>query len=347
MVSVLRSQEKNTSDYGKILPDIVAFFPEASYNEHNRTPRTSPRFRVMCPRGDIFICGDSAMAIQMKEPTTYTEQLAKLKERGCVIENESACCEVLEAVNYYRLSAYVLPFKGVDQRYKDGTTFSKVYRIYEFDRKLRGILFSAVEEVEIFLRSRFAYYHAHKYGATGYLDSSNYSDRHNAEKFNRTLQREIENNKKVLFVKHHLEKYGGVFPIWAVVELFTFGMLSYFYADMITQDKKQLAERLYQTTPKNLTSWLRCCTDLRNVCAHYGRLYYRIFPAIPAGLDLKDAAKRRLWGAVLVLKSLYPNASKWNSEVLSSVHALFDEYAEDIDLYHMAFPADWLERLRK
>ena len=291
--------------------------------------------------------GDSTMAIQMKFPTTYAEQLAKLKNRGCVIEDEAACCEVLKAVNYYRLSAYFLPFKGVDDRYRDGTTFRKVYRIYEFDRKLRGILFSAVEEVEIFLRSRFAYYHAHKYGATGYLDSGNYSGKHNAEKFNATLQREIENNKKVLFVKHHLEKYDGVFPIWAIVELFTFGTLSYFYADLTTQDKKQLADELYQTTPKNLTSWLRCCTDLRNICAHYGRLYYRIFPAIPAGLALHEAAKRRLWGAVLVLKSLYPNAPKWNNEVLPSIHALFDEYAEDINLYHLAFPEDWLEQLRK
>lgn len=287
------------------------------------------------------------MALQMKVPTTYTEQLTKLKERGCVVGDEAACCEVLKAVNYYRLSAYFLPFKDADGHYKDGTTFRKVYRIYEFDRKLRGILFSAVEEVEIFLRARFAYYHAHKYGATGYLDSGNYSDKHNAEKFNATLQREIENNKKVLFVKHHLEKYNGVFPIWAIVELFTFGTLSYFYADMTMQDKKQLAEELYQTTPKNLTSWLRCCTDLRNICAHYGRLYYRIFSAMPAGIDLADNAKRRLWGAVLVLKNLYPDVSKWNTEVLLPIQALFEEYAEDIDLYHMAFPADWQEQLRK
>lgn len=287
------------------------------------------------------------MTLQMKVPTTYTAQLAKLKERGCVVEDEAACCEVLKAVNYYRLSAYFLPFKDANGHYKGGTTFRKVYRIYEFDRKLRGILFSAVEEVEIFLRARFAYYHAHKYGATGYLDSGNYSDKHNAEKFNATLQREIENNKKVLFVKHHLEKYDGVFPIWAIVELFTFGTLSYFYADMTMQDKKQLAEELYRTTPKNLTSWLRCCTDLRNICAHYGRLYYRIFSAMPAGIDLADNAKRRLWGAVLVLKNLYPDSSKWNTEVLLPIQALFDEYAEDIDLYHMAIPADWQEQLRK
>lgn len=65
------------------------------------------------------------MTLQMKVPTTYTEQLAKLKERGCVIEDEAACCEVLKAVNYYRLSAYFLPFRDANGHYKDGTTFRK------------------------------------------------------------------------------------------------------------------------------------------------------------------------------------------------------------------------------
>ena len=47
------------------------------------------------------------------------------------------------------------------------------------------------------------------------------------------------------------------------------------------------------------------------------------------------------------LKSLYPDVSKWNTEVLLPIQALFEEYAEDIDLYHMAFPVDWQEQLRK
>lgn len=127
----------------------------------------------------------------------------------------------------------------------EGTSFHQVYRIYEFDRKLRAILFSAVEEVEIYLRSRFAYFHAHKYGATGYLDALNFSEKHNHEKFKTNIDREIDSNRQVLFVKHHLENYGGTFPIWVISELFTFGMLSYFYNDLKTQDQKQLANELY------------------------------------------------------------------------------------------------------
>lgn len=123
-------------------------------------------------------------------------------------------------------------------------------------------------------------------------------------------------------------------------------MLSHFYSDMKLQDQKHLAKELFDTIPKHMSSWLRCCTDLRNICAHYGRLYYRVFSAIPAGFDIPEPAKRRLWGAVLMLRTLYPNKDRWNREVLPALEALFEAYREDIDLYHMAFPSDWAERLR-
>lgn len=228
-----------------------------------------------------------------------------------------------------------------------GTSFHTIYRIYEFDRKLRGILFSAIEEIEIYLRAKIAYFHAHKYGPLGYKDPDNFSEQLCKEKFYENIDREIKSNSQALFVKHHIENYNGQFPIWVIIELFTLGMLSRFYADMKMPDRKFLAKNLYGTTPKNLTSWLRCVTDIRNVCAHYGRLYFRVFPAAPAGFQLPASIKKRLWGMMLVLKSLYPSKNKWNYEVLTSLESLFDEYHGDIDLFHMAFPSDWKLQMRK
>ena len=287
------------------------------------------------------------MPIEIKKATSYEEQIEILKKHGCYISDEVFCRQKLEEIKYYRLSAYFLPFKNSDDKYEEGTSFHSVYRIYEFDRKLRGILFSAVEDVEVYLRSSFSYFHAHKYGALGYEDPANFSKRHNHNKFEENYKREISNNIKVPFVKHHIENYDGKFPIWALTELFSFGMLSYFYDDLKTADQKILSSELYRTIPKNVISWLRCCTVLRNTCAHYGRLYYRIFPAMPSGFEMTEAAKRRLWGTVMSLRALYPNTNKWNSEVLTSIENLFEEYHGDISLYHIAFPDNWIDQLRK
>lgn len=284
---------------------------------------------------------------QLKKPTSYQEQLNILKQRNVVIDDPNRCIAVFEGVNYYRFTAYFLPFKQADGTYRPGTHFQQVYRIYEFDRKLRSILFAALEEVEIYLRAKFAYFHAHKYGAEGYMDASNYSSHHHAEKFRENLTREIASNGRSAFVRHHQEHYDGHFPIWVAVELFTFGMLSRFYSDLKTADQKELAREIYGTIPKNIISWLRCCTDLRNICAHYGRLYYRIFPATPAKINAAKMQTQQLWGAVWALFSLYPDAAKWNNEILPQLSALFEQYRDSISLSHIGFPTDWEKSLEK
>lgn len=165
------------------------------------------------------------------------------------------------------------------------------------------------------------------------------------------IDREISSNKKVLFVKHHIDKYhidkyGGAFPIWVITELFTFGMLSHFYADLKTPDKKALARQLYGTIPQNIDSYLRCVTDMRNIVAHYGRLYYRIFPAIPANIAVPETAKRKLWGAIQAVRLLYPNRQKWNEKIIPTMQKVFGFYANSIDLAHIAFPNDWAELIK-
>lgn len=284
---------------------------------------------------------------QLKEPTTYQEQLRILQNRNVVVDDPTRCIEILESVSYYRFTAYFLPFKQKDGLYQTGTRFYTVYRIYEFDRKLRGILFAALEEVEVYLRTKFAYFHAHKYGAEGYINPTNYSSHHHAEKFRENLEREIAANSRSAFVLHHKQHYDGHFPIWVIVELFTFGMLSRFYSDMATPDQKHLAKEIYHTIPKNIISWLRCCTDLRNICAHYGRLYYRIFPATPANVSAGPTQIHQLWGAILALQALYPNATKWNNEILPQLSTLFEEYQTDISYRHIGFPQDWEIKLKK
>jgi abortive infection bacteriophage resistance protein len=285
---------------------------------------------------------------QLKLPTTYNQQLEKLRSRGCHISDISLCEEILSRINYYRLSAYFLPFRKDDGNYEPGTDFNVVYQIYEFDRKLRGLLFTAIEEVEVYLRAKFAYYHAQKYGALGYMDAANYNKWHRHDGFKGRIDAEINNNRKVLFVQHHISNYEGQFPIWVITELFTFGMLSYFYSDLPTPDQKQIAKDLFGAIPKNLISWLRCCTDLRNICAHYGRLYYRIITAIPANLSgLEKNAERRLFGAILALKALYPDGDKWNAEIQPELCSLVDSYSCVINLDHIGFPVDWASKILK
>lgn len=144
--------------------------------------------------GDIFLYGEF---MYPKPPLKYKEQLEKLKKRGCIINDDKKCISILKSINYYRLSAYFLPFKLDNGNYEEGLSFERVFSIYEFDRKLHGILFNALEETEIFLRSKIAYFHAHKYGALGYMDKSNFSVK---AELHENFKREIDKNKNILFL---------------------------------------------------------------------------------------------------------------------------------------------------
>jgi hypothetical protein len=50
---------------------------------------------------------------------------------------------------------------------------------------------------------------------------------------------------------------------------------------------------------------------------------------------------------MLSVKALYPSTDKWNTEFMPAIEALFEEYKEDINLYHLAFPKNWTQQLKK
>ena len=135
--------------------------------------------------------------------------------------------------------------------------------------------------------------------------------------------------------------------VWVIIEFFSMGMLSYLYADLLTPDKKQIATTSFGTSADCLQSWLRCATDLRNRCAHYSRLYYWIFSAIPkTPQNATYEFDRRLFSQILMLKYLYPDKNKWNNEVSVNLESLIEEYLPDISLKHIGFPENWKELLK-
>ncbi len=294
------------------------------------------------------MCDDTSEVRPVKPATSFDEQLNKIKARGCIIADETWAKGILNQINYYRLTAYFLPYKKPDETYAKGTTFNNMYRTYEFDRKLRHLLYSTIEEIEIMLRAQLSYYHAHKYGPLGYEDSTIYNKQHNHEVFMKKIKEDLEHNKNKLAVQHHYNYYGGKFPIWVVIEWFTVSQLSFFYSDMQRNDRKKIAMSLYGTSDKNMRSWLKCFTELRNQCAHYSRLYNVILasrPATPKGFSYN--LQRRVFDYIIVLKFLYYDPIKWQNEFMINLSALVSEYKNSIDLSLVGFPENWESVLKE
>lgn len=76
---------------------------------------------------------------------------------------------------------------------------------------------------------------------------------------------EVKHCKNLPFVKHHQDVYGGHFPIWAAVELMTFGNITSIFDIMKQEDQKSITS-FYGTSPYHLKSWMLAAnTGIANI----------------------------------------------------------------------------------
>jgi len=273
------------------------------------------------------------------------QQLDHLKFAGMHIEDETAAAGILERVSYYRLiNAYALGLyadKG-KHRFRDGVTFWQVYSLYAFDNRLRHVMAELLEEFEVLFRTRLANYIGEHYGPLGYTKPVMFVNGDYHGEMLEALEREKGAQGKSPIVQHHTAKYGGDMPIWAAVEILPFGTVSKLYKNMLPTDKTAIA-KAFGAPQHYLNSWLRAFVEIRNICAHYGRLYDKqlLFPPrLPKGC----AFQQNMIFAVLYLLRPYVEPAAWLSSVIRLTEAL--HRYPSVELERIGFPDDWPDWLK-
>lgn len=279
-----------------------------------------------------------------KRPTTLEEQLSILESRNLIISDKQEAVDILSRVNYYRLSAYMLTLKCKD-RFNEGTTFRDVYDLYEFDQRLRNSCLSIMESIEIAFRTHISYALSHKYGPTCYCDHRIFSNRRSHELLLRELKLAIDKSHEQ-FINHHKNKYDSQFPIWVVTEVASFSLLSRFYSLLKPEDMKEISETYYLLPYTYLQSWMRSISVLRNICAHYGRLYNRNISIKPK-LFKQDINKgiedQKVFGLIYIMGKICMDQKQW-VRFVNRLKCLIEEY-EIVDFRRVGFPANWEEIL--
>lgn len=293
-----------------------------------------------------------------KPALTIDQQIAHLRGKGMTIEDEAQARYWLTHVSYYRLSAYWLYFehpKGQNgPRFRRGTSFDSVTALYDFDRVLRRLVMRGTEHVEVALRGNWAYQLALLGDGHSYLDASLYSDRKEFHANLAKLAGEVGWSSET-YIKHYRENYHdpALPPVWMVAEMMSFGQLSRWYSNLA---ERALRNRIAQPLglPETvLVPLVRHIVDVRNICAHHGRLWNRGFRMPPKlaqkpdplmrTLDLNATqAPARLYNGLCmighVVRTVAP-ASTWMQDL--AVHL---RTHPTTDLAAMGFPADWQNR---
>ena len=291
------------------------------------------------------------MCLKEHQPAmSIDDQIENLKSIGLIIKDEDYAKAFLNDVSYFRLiKAYSLGLKvSTNGNYNDGVTFEEIVELYLFNANFRQLLFTQIERVEINLRCRIANYFSYKYGVLGYENASNFVNTKYHADFLKEINLEIKRNERSPFVKNFKNNYKGKkLPMYALIELFSFGALSKFYKNMKNEDKKEIA-KIYGITYTYLESWFEPIAFVRNICAHYGRIYNINLSKTPKlYAEYSKISNVRVYATLICLKHLLPQDRHWR-EFIDIISELFDKYPH-VKLKLMGFPTEtedeWKEYL--
>ena len=288
----------------------------------------------------------------VKPARSYEEQAKRLMEvHNLHLENADHARHILSTVNYYRLTTYGKHLRRQDdpEQFVDGVTLDGLYDLYQFDMGLRHQILPVLEFFEVQLRAKISYHLAMAYGSTGYTDASNFRLDRQSQGSHKSLMNkfriEVDREDDLAFVRHHQSKYGGKFPIWAAVELFSFGMIAQLYS-ILTEDDQWAISKQYHLTPEELSALISASVDVRNICAHYGRLYNQamddrvILPPKYAQYESDFVFP------ILLMLKVPVGGHRVYSDMIRGIAALAREFPK-ADLRLCGFPEDWERILRE
>ena len=163
------------------------------------------------------------------------------------------------------------------------THFADVLHYYNFDKQLKVLLFSAVQTIEIAVRTAVIHHFSMQHGAFWFIDATLFTDHNFFASHLESLSRELQRSKED-FIKEHYQKYGTTEfpPAWKTLEIASLGTLSKLYDNFASRATKNLVARDFGVRQSVfLASWLNCLTVLRNCLAHHSRLWNRRFSIMP------------------------------------------------------------------
>ena len=273
---------------------------------------------------------------------TLDEQIQILQFKGLEIEDVEKAKQILFRENYFFVSGYRRLFmrSAKEGMFIKGTTFDELYAAFLFDRRIRNIMFKYILIIENNMKSIISYQLSKKYGfkEKEYLNPKNFTqDGIKSRQVNDVLnkmKRQIRvNGKQHTATLHYISNYGYV-PMWVLVKVLSFGIISELYNILKVEDSYDIAE-YYDLQPETLSIYLNLLSNYRNVCAHEDMLYdHRTQRSIPDSkyhymMDIEmtddeyNYGKNDLFALVIIMKQMLQE---------NEFHDLIYEIGYEIDI---------------
>lgn len=299
---------------------------------------------------------------------TLDEQVEILKSKGLTVNDVDFAKDILLRENYFFISGYRHLFMiNSKDKFINGTTFEELYAMFHFDRSMRNIFFKYILIVENNIKSLISYRLSKKYGfkEKDYLNVDNFTQ--NPMKVRQVhdildkMRRQIRvNGKQHSATLHYLSNYGYI-PLWILVKVLSFGIVSELYTILKEDDQDAIGE-FYKTDSASLSIYLSVLSNYRNLCAHEDILYeHRTQRSIPDNnyhfkLNINKNedeylyGKNDLYSVVIILKVMLTEREFRNfiNEVSYEIDYLegrIKTISKEVILDKIGFPINWRDIL--
>lgn len=288
-----------------------------------------------------------------KRAIDFGRQLGILKERGLTIENEEWALDFLHSVSYFRFANYLQPMEldGESHQFAPDSSFLSATRLYVFDRKLRSLVFAAIQDIEIAFRTRIIHYFSMEHGPFWFMEASLFKSRGIFDTCLDNISAEV-NRSKEDFISEYYNNYTSPSfpPAWKTMEVVSFGTLSKLFCNFKNNTvKKKVAKEFNLPQYLYLENWIKCIAVLRNACAHHARIWNRRFPTMPImpgylpwpWVVVGKFRPNKLYNQLCCLAYLEQSVSE-NCGFSNSLLSLMNDN-KNLNTRLMGFPKEWKE----
>lgn len=300
-----------------------------------------------------------------KQFKNLDEQLEIFKYKGLVIEDEKFAKSVLLRENYFFLNGYRHLFmkSANNKKYIEGTTFEELYSLFLFDRQFRNIIFKNLLIIENNIKSIISYQLSKKYGykENDYLKVKNFDS--SPEKYKqindllKKMKRQIRvNGSQHSATMHYLTNYGYI-PLWVLVKVLSFGIVSEMYSILKLEDRLAIAS-IFGIEQETLANYLPILANYRNLCAHEDILFenktqrviddtmYHQLLHIDKIDDEYIYGKNDLFALIIIIRQMLTDSEVKNlvieiSRALENLEYNLKSIPIDKVLDRMGFPTNW------
>ena len=268
-----------------------------------------------------------------------------------MFDNEQEAVEYLKIISYFRLASYWKPMENdkLKHIFKPNSKFENVVTLYNFDKELRTLIFSAIQSIEIALRTKIIQIVSSNYGAFWFTEKSLFTNTTIFSKCLLNIEEELKRSKEDFLIEHFAKYDNPPYPpAWKTLEVSSFGTLSKLYCNLADNNlKKQIARELGLPQHLYLESWIKSLSVLRNRIAHHARIWNRKYPwkpQIPQKLQSpwiqnSTISHEKLYAQLCCIGYLL-NAIHPNNNFKQKLKILLSKYSI-VDISAMGFPKLW------